>query len=49
MVIKNKITIKKEQIGQIFTPNYIAEFMVQNLLYFIKKSKKKKNLKTIKF
>ena len=40
MVIKNKITTKKEQIAQIFTPNYIDDFMVQNLLNFIDKSKK---------
>ncbi|MFX0002321.1 MAG: Eco57I restriction-modification methylase domain-containing protein [Candidatus Hermodarchaeota archaeon] len=40
MVIKNFNSIKDNEIGQIFTPSYIAEFMVKNIILFIKKSGK---------
>ncbi len=35
MVSKNKPTKKAGTIGQIFTPSYIAKFMVKNILKFI--------------
>ncbi|MFW9989543.1 MAG: Eco57I restriction-modification methylase domain-containing protein, partial [Candidatus Odinarchaeota archaeon] len=36
MVVKNNNYKKNNRIGQIFTPNYIAKFMVNNILDFIK-------------
>ncbi|MFX1309986.1 MAG: Eco57I restriction-modification methylase domain-containing protein [Promethearchaeota archaeon] len=39
MVIKNISSKKDDGIGQIFTPNYIAEFMVKNVIRFIGNSK----------
>ncbi len=41
MVIKNSNFKNNNAIGQIFTPNYIAEFMVKNLLGFIQSYGKK--------
>jgi len=38
MVLKNN---RKNTIGQVFTPSYIAEFMVDNILKFIENEKKK--------
>ena len=35
MVLKNFNTKNDNRIGQIFTPSYIAEFMVNNILLFI--------------
>ena len=40
MVIKNNNSIKDNRIGQIFTPSYIAEFMVNNIITFIINSRK---------
>jgi len=42
MVLKNKRSNLNSSIGQIFTPSYIAEFMVKNLLNFIEKPKSQK-------
>ncbi len=39
MVIKNIDSNLNSSIGQIFTPSYIAEFMVKNLFNFIEKNK----------
>jgi len=41
MVLKNKISKRDNGIGQIFTPSYIAEFMVDNILNFLGNSEKK--------
>ena len=41
MVIKNIHSKRDNRIGQIFTPSYIAEFMVRNIITFIQKSRKK--------
>jgi len=40
MVLKNNNSIKDNRIGQIFTPSYIAEFMVNNIISFIINSRK---------
>jgi len=40
MVIKNINSNRDNIIGQIFTPSYIAEFMVRNIISFITKSRK---------
>ncbi|MFX0001675.1 MAG: Eco57I restriction-modification methylase domain-containing protein [Candidatus Hodarchaeota archaeon] len=40
MVIKNINSKKDNRIGQIFTPDYIAEFMVRNIISFLIKSRK---------
>ncbi len=40
MVIKNINFKRDNRIGQIFTPSYIAEFMVRNIISFITKSRK---------
>jgi adenine-specific DNA-methyltransferase len=42
MVIKNtsSTTINNKSIGQFFTPGYIAEFMVKNIISYVKKPKK---------
>ncbi|MFW9900651.1 MAG: Eco57I restriction-modification methylase domain-containing protein [Candidatus Thorarchaeota archaeon] len=48
MVIKNIHSKRDNGIGQIFTPSYIAEFMVKNLNKFITKHKKEhSNLKIL--
>jgi len=36
MVLKSNINLKNNSIGQIFTPEYIAEFMVKNIVKLIK-------------
>ncbi len=36
MVLKSNINLKNNSIGQIFTPEYIAEFMVKNFVKLIK-------------
>lgn len=41
MVIKNSNFENDNTIGQIFTPNYIAEFMVNNVIGFIGSCRKK--------
>ncbi|MFX1302581.1 MAG: Eco57I restriction-modification methylase domain-containing protein [Promethearchaeota archaeon] len=41
MVLKNKISKMDNRIGQIFTPSYIAEFMVDNILNFLGNSEKR--------
>ncbi len=38
MVLKNINSKRDNRIGQIFTPSYIAEFMVRNIISFITKS-----------
>ncbi|MFX0180790.1 MAG: hypothetical protein ACFE78_11410, partial [Candidatus Hodarchaeota archaeon] len=35
MVLKSHINLKDNSIGQIFTPEYIAEFMVENIVKLI--------------
>ena len=40
MVLKNTNSKRDKTIGQIFTPSYIAEFMVKNIISFIAKSNK---------
>ncbi|MFX1504136.1 MAG: Eco57I restriction-modification methylase domain-containing protein, partial [Promethearchaeota archaeon] len=40
MVLKNTRSNRDHRIGQVFTPSYIAEFMVKNLLNFIEISGK---------
>ncbi|MHA1489067.1 MAG: Eco57I restriction-modification methylase domain-containing protein [Promethearchaeota archaeon] len=40
MVLKNKNNSKTKSIGQIFTPNFIAKFMVKNSLRFVEILKK---------
>ncbi len=40
MVIKNNHSERDNKIGQIFTPSYIAEFMVKNIISFVTKSRK---------
>ncbi len=48
MVVKNINYKKNNRIGQIFTPNYIAKFMVNNILDFIKVfGKKPRTLKVL--
>ena len=46
MVLKNNNSIKDNRIGQIFTPSYIAEFMVNNTITFIINSRK--NIPTLR-
>lgn len=46
MVSKNTKFYGKDTIGQVFTPDYVAEFMVTNILNFIKDNRK--NLKDFK-
>jgi len=41
MVLKNINFKTDDTIGQIFTPSYIAEFMVNNIIHFIRNSEKK--------
>ena len=41
MVLKNINSKRDNRIGQIFTPSYIAEFMVNNIIKFIGNEKKK--------
>ncbi|MFW9879378.1 MAG: Eco57I restriction-modification methylase domain-containing protein [Candidatus Thorarchaeota archaeon] len=36
MVSKNNEILRNDTIGQIFTPDYVAEFMVKNIISFIK-------------
>ena len=43
MVLKSNINIKNNSIGQIFTPEYIAEFMVKNIAKLIKDNNLFKN------
>ena len=40
MVLKNANSKRDNRIGQIFTPSYIAEFMVKNIITFIVKDNK---------
>jgi len=40
MVLKNNNYIKDNRIGQIFTPSYIAEFIINNIISFIINSRK---------
>ncbi len=40
MVLKNINSKRDNRIGQIFTPSYIADFMVRNIISFITKSSK---------
>ena len=40
MVLRNNNSKRDNRIGQIFTPSYIAEFMVKNIISFIAKSNK---------
>ncbi|MFX1312107.1 MAG: Eco57I restriction-modification methylase domain-containing protein [Promethearchaeota archaeon] len=48
MVLQNKVSKNNRKIGQIFTPSYIAEFMVNNILRFIESSgKKPQNLRVL--
>ena len=39
MVLKKSWEDRNNTIGQFFTPDYVAEFMVKNVLKFIKKTK----------
>ncbi|UCD01601.1 MAG: N-6 DNA methylase [Promethearchaeota archaeon] len=41
MVLKNKISKRNNGIGQVFTPSYIAEFMVDNISNFLANCEKK--------
>jgi len=41
MVLKNNISKRDNRIGQIFTPSYIAKFMVDNISNFLGNSEKK--------
>ncbi|MFX1266884.1 MAG: Eco57I restriction-modification methylase domain-containing protein [Promethearchaeota archaeon] len=43
MVLKSNINLKNNLIGQIFTPEYIAEFMVKNTIQLIKSNNLFKN------
>jgi adenine-specific DNA-methyltransferase len=43
MVLKSNINLKNNSIGQIFTPEYIAEFMVKNIIKLIKDNNLFKN------
>ncbi|MFX1586820.1 MAG: Eco57I restriction-modification methylase domain-containing protein [Promethearchaeota archaeon] len=43
MVLKSNINLKDNSIGQIFTPEYIAEFMVENIVKLIKDNNLFKN------
>ncbi|MFW9946695.1 MAG: Eco57I restriction-modification methylase domain-containing protein [Candidatus Odinarchaeota archaeon] len=47
MVLKSKINLKNNSIGQIFTPEYIAEFMVKNIVKLIKNNNFFKNKQQI--
>ncbi|MFX1494117.1 MAG: Eco57I restriction-modification methylase domain-containing protein [Promethearchaeota archaeon] len=47
MVLKSKINLKNNSIGQIFTPEYIAEFMVKNIVKLIKNNNLFKNKQQI--
>ncbi|MHA1913678.1 MAG: Eco57I restriction-modification methylase domain-containing protein [Promethearchaeota archaeon] len=40
MVTKNKISVDEQKIGQIFTPSYVADFMVHNIRKFNQKRDK---------
>jgi adenine-specific DNA-methyltransferase len=46
MVSNNKSCLENNSIGQIFTPDYVAQFMVKNIISFVKEYKR--NLQDLK-